>query len=196
MQWSDFNCPYSYIGFNRLTQAVDELNLECEWDMMAFELPLNCNFSASQIREIKGIAESEGISISRFNDFDSSRDAHRLVKFVQNNYPEALLELVFKIYAANFSNRDISKHEVLIGISKECGLDENIIKDFLLTKSYKVEVEVDTEDAIFNGITSVPHYIIHTKNHQLIVPGAFEKEAFKTALKDLTSGEITGKTFI
>ncbi len=45
--WSDFNCPYSYIGLNRLSQAIDELNLECKWEMMAFELSLDVNFTKS-----------------------------------------------------------------------------------------------------------------------------------------------------
>lgn len=193
--WSDFNCPYSYIGLNRLSQAIDELDLECEWEMMAFELPLKSNFTAIQIAEIEKIAENEGLSIT-LDMLTSSRDAHRLVKFTQANCPEILLKLIFKIYESNFSNEDISSHEVLINISKECGLDESIVKDFLLTKTYKVEVELDTEEAVFNGITSVPHYIIHTTNHQLIIPGAFEKDNFKIALKDLISGEITKKSFL
>ena len=193
--WSDFNCPYSYIGLNRLSQAIDELNLECEWEMMAFELPLQHSFTASQIREIEEIAESEGLSI-HLSELTSSRDAHRLVKFTKNNYPESLLELIFKIYEANFSDKDISNHYILVKISKDCGLDENVIRNFLSTKTYKVEVEVDTEEAVFNGITSVPHYTIHTDNHQLIIPGAFEKEDFKIALEDLISGKITEKTFL
>ena len=193
--WSDFNCPYSYIGLNRLSQAIDELDLECEWEMVAFELPLKHNFTASQIEEMESIGEDEGLSIT-LNELTSSRDAHRLVKFTQNKYPEILLKLIFKIYESNFSNEDISSHEVLINISKECGMDENIVRDFLLSKTYKVEVEVDTEEAVFNGITSVPHYIIHATNHQLIIPGAFEKEDFKIALKDLVSGEITKKSFL
>lgn len=193
--WSDFNCPYSYIGLNRLSQAIDELNLECEWEMMAFELPLQHSFTASQIREIEEIAESEGLSI-HLNELTSSRDAHRLVKFTKENCPESLLELIFKIYEANFSYRDISNHDVLIDISKECGLNVNAVKNFLLTKKYKVEVEVDTEEAVFNAITSVPHYIVQSDAHQLIIPGAFEKEDFKIALEDLTSGEITEKSFL
>lgn len=193
--WSDFNCPYSYIGLSRLAQAIDELNLECEWKMMAFELPLQHSFTASQIREIEEIGKSEGLSI-HLNELTSSRDAHRLVKFTKDNCPKALLELIFRIYEANFSGKDISNHDILVKISRKCGLDKNVIRNFLLTKKYEVEVEVDTEEAVFNGITSVPHYTIHTADHQLIIPGAFEKEDFKIALKDLISGEIRKKSFL
>ena len=36
--WSDFNCPYSYIGYTRLRKAIDELRLNIEMEMKAFEL--------------------------------------------------------------------------------------------------------------------------------------------------------------
>ena len=36
--WSDFNCPYSYIGYTRLKKAMNELKLDIELDMKAFEL--------------------------------------------------------------------------------------------------------------------------------------------------------------
>ncbi len=129
-------------------------------------------------------------------EFKSSRNAHRLIKFTEDNCPEILLNLIFKIYEANFTGNDISNDEVLIDISKKCGLDDKTVREFLSGKTYGVEVEVDTEEAVFNGITAVPHYIIHTANHQLIIPGAFEKKDFKTALIDLTNGEITNKTCI
>ena len=58
------------------------------------------------------------------------------------------------------------------------------------------EVEMDIEDALFNGIYAIPHFIISIDNHNLIVPGAFEKDAFKVAIEDMMSGEIKNKTFI
>ena len=88
--------PYSYIGLNRLSQAINELNLDCEWEMMAFELSLDIKFTSAQVEEIKTIAESEGLDIN-INRFTSSRDAHRLVKFTQCNYPETVLKLIFRI---------------------------------------------------------------------------------------------------
>ena len=34
----DFNCPYSYIGLNRIKNACSELDLDVEWEMKPFEL--------------------------------------------------------------------------------------------------------------------------------------------------------------
>ena len=35
---SDFNCPYSYIGLNRMKNVCNELNLNVEWELKSFEL--------------------------------------------------------------------------------------------------------------------------------------------------------------
>ena len=192
MHWSDFNCPYSYIGLKRLNDAVDELNLNPEWEFKSFELPLNHQID----KNIREIAEKDNLIIGKVT-LNSSRNAHRLTRFVQNNNPELSQELIFKIYEANFSlNRDISDVDVLTGIADSVGLDENRVKEMLLGSSYDFEVELDTQDALFNGITSTPHYIFHVDGQQLIVPGAFEKHDFKTALEDLISGEIKYKSFL
>ena len=91
---------------------------------------------------------------------------------------------------------DISDIEVLTNIAASAGLNEKQIREMLLSNSYDFEVELDTQDALFNGINSIPHYILYVDGQQLIVPGAFEKEDFKIALKDLISGELKYKTFL
>ena len=193
MHWSDFNCPYSYIGLKRLSDAVDELDLNPQWELKAFELALKPSDNYDEIGEI---AKEDGLTI-KSPQLAPSRNAHRLAKFVQKNYHDLSQELIFKIYEANFTrNENIADIDVLANIAGSVGLKEDEARQMLLKNTYDFEVELDTEDAVFNGITSIPHYILHVDGQQLIVPGAFEKEDFKTALKDLISGEMKYKTFL
>lgn len=190
IHWSDFNCPYSYIGLRRLTDAVSELNLNVEWELKSFELPLTYRIDEN----VGEIALKDDLVINTIQ-LKSSRNAHRLAKFVQNNHYEHLQELIFKIYEANFArNENISDIDVLAGIASSVGLDS--INEVLSGNSYDFEVELDTQDALFNGITSIPHYILHIDGQQLIIPGAFERQDFKIALEDLISGEMKNKTFL
>ena len=215
--WSDFNCPYSYIGLNRLTQATEELDLEFEWEMKAFELEpmaadkpsqdmitrhamkydLDLNDAKTEIEEIEEIARQEGLEINYMNTrLTSSRNAHRLIKFIENKHPELLQETVFKIYEANFcKNEIIADVDVLSKILSPHGL-ENEVREMLLSDSYDIEVDIDEEDARFSGLYSVPHYLLNINGQQLIIPGAFEKEYFKIAIEDMLSGEMMDKTFI
>ena len=188
---SDFNCPYSYIGLNRIKNAVCELNLEVEWEMKSFELEPNAkNLPAverfaiknglsmkdaeREIAEIEKIAQDDDLTINYKNLFiNSSKDAHRLAKYVQNNHPKIAQELIFKIFESNFiENENISNHDILLKIA------------------------TDIDEALSNGITTVPYYFIEYKDERLIIPGVFEKEPFKIAFEDLTSGKMKNKTYI
>ena len=187
---NDFNCPYSYIGLNRVKNAVCELNLDVEWEMKSFELEPNArNFSAAdrfafknglscedakkEIDEMEKIAQNDGLQINYQNlIINSSKDAHRMAKYVQNNYPE------------------------LISIAASCGLDEDEMGQMLKGGSLKIEVELDMDEAISNGITTTPYYFIEHNDERLLIPGVFEKESFKIAFEDLINGEMNRKTFI
>lgn len=211
---SDFNCPYSYIGLNRITNACSELNLDVEWEMVSFELEpdiesmstidrfaikngLSIKDARREIENIEKIAEDEGLNISYDMILRSSKDAHRLVKYVQNKNHPASQELIFKIFESNLvKNENIADHEILIGIAVSCGLDGDEIRELLKSDLLKIEVDLDMDEAISNGITTIPYYFIENNGERLIVPGVFEKESFKIAFKDLLSGEMKDRTFI
>ena len=51
------------------------------------------------------------------------------------------------------------------------------------------------DEAISNGITSTPCFILNKKEEKLIIPGAFSAEEFEIALKDFAEGNIKSKTY-
>lgn len=216
--WSDFNCPNSYIGLNRLRQAIEELNLEAEWEMKPFELyptaydvPTNSMATEYVLKygvnpedafkimdETEKIALEDGLNINyRDLRLTCTRKAHRLIKYCQNKHPKISIDLIFKIFEANFIyNEIIADIDVLVKLSSDLGLDENEIRNFLESDSYDFEVQIDEEDAIVMGIEAIPFYMLNHREEQLTVPGAFEKDDFKIAIKDMISGELESKTFI
>ncbi len=211
---SDFNCPYSYIGLKRITDACAELDLDVEWEMVSFELEpeidsmstvdrfaikngLSLKDAEREIENIEEIARNEGLIINYDMVLRSSKDAHRLVKYVQNKHYPVSQELIFKIFESNLAkNENIADHETLIGIAASCGLDENEIAELLKSESLEIEVDLDMDEAISNGITTIPYYFVENNDERLIIPGVFEKESFKIAFEDLLSGEMKDKTFI
>lgn len=212
---SDFNCPYSYIGLKRITDAINELDLDVEWDMKSFELEpnadnfksvyrfaikngLSVNDAEKEIEKIEKIAQNDSLNMNYKNlTINSSKDAHRLVKYVQDKYPKQSQEIVFKIFESNFiKNENISNLDVLVKIATSCGLDDEEIYQFLKSSSLDIEVDLDMDEAISNGITTIPYYFIEHNDERLIVPGVFEKESFKITFKDLLSGDMKNKTFI
>ena len=216
--WSDFNCPNSYIGLVRLKEAIDELDLDVEWEMKPFELyptlfdePINSittqniikygitpEDAKARIEETEEIALKDGLRIN-YKDIKltSSRNAHRLVRYVQKNHPDISQDLILKIFEANFmDNRIIADINTLVEIASGLGLDENEIGNILESDSYDFEVKVEEEEAITMGVDAIPLYFLNISEEQLIVPGAFEKEDFKIAIVDMINGEIESKSYL
>lgn len=216
IHWGDFNCPYSYIGLNRMNNALNEFDLDVEWQMKSFELEpkitgekiittaemysekygITLEDAKLRIDEIEKIARKDGLEI-KYRQITSSKDAHRLVKYAQNRHPQIAQKLIEEIFKSNFEkNEVISSHDVLIKIAASVGLDEDKVKEMLLSNSYEIEVDLDLEDALLNGITFIPCYALYCKDERLIIPGVFEKEDLEIAIEDLLSGDIKNKTFL
>ena len=214
----DFNCPYSYIGLERLRNAVENQNIDAEWEMKPFELEteagkrptvstterymekygLSEKEAQEKIEEIEKTASDDGLEIN-FKDtlLTSSKDALRLCKFTQNVHPEITLNLVEKIFYSNLvKNENIADVNVLTDIAVSCGLEEFEAKKILENNYYNIEAFLDKEEALSHGITATPCFILNHKGERLIIPGVFSTEEFETALKDIISGEIKDKSFV
>lgn len=214
----DFNCPYSYIGLERIKKATERLNLDIEWEMRSFELEpsagkrqtisttdryvekyeLSPEDASKKIAEIERIALDDGLKIN-YKDMllTSSKDALRLTKFAQNMHPEITLNLVEEIFHANLvENENIADIKVLTKIAISCGLEEYEAKKILENNYYNIEIYLDKEEALTNGITATPCFIVYRNEERLIIPGVFSAEEFEIALKDLSNGDLAGKTFV
>lgn len=212
----DFNCPYSYIGLKRLKKAIENQKLEVEWELKSFELePLVGKASISSveryaekynitkeesenmIEEIEKIALEDGLKIN-FKDMTlrSSKDAHRIAKFVQSKYPELTLNLVEKIFYSNFiENKNIADNKLLSELAISCGIEESEVKKILDNNYYNIEVELDKEEALSHSITATPCFILTKKEEKLIIPGTFSIEEFESAVKDFDEGNIRSKSY-
>ena len=179
----DFNCPYSYIGLERLKKTIENLDLDVEWDMKPFELEteagkrptistaeryaekheMSLDDASAKIAEIEQIALEDGLKIN-YKDMllTSSKDALRLCKFAQNVHPEIALDLVEKIFYSNLvDNENIADIKVLTRIAISCGIEESEAKKILENNYYNIEIYLDKEEALTHGITATPCFILN-----------------------------------
>ena len=214
----DFNCPYSYIGLERLKKCCKKVGIDAELEIKAFELEpsarkrpamstterycekygLSTEDASRKIREIEETALEEGLKIN-YKDMllTSSKDALRLSKFCQNVHPEITLKLVEEIFYANMvKNENIADIKILSEIAISCGLKESEANKILENNYYNIEAYLDAEEAVSYGITATPCFILNHNGERLIIPGVFSTEEFENALKDMQSGEIEKKTFV
>lgn len=214
----DFNCPYSYIGLERIKNAAEKLDIDVEWEMKSFELEptagkrpkmsttekyaekneMSMEEASEKISEIEQIALDDDLKINyRDMPLTSSKDALRLSKFCQEMHSEITLRLVESIfYSRMVENENIRDIKVLSRIALSCGLEERETKRILENNYYNIEAYLDQEEAISYGITATPCFILNHKGQRLIIPGVFSSKEFEIALKDMVEGKMESKTFI
>lgn len=203
--WSDFACPYCYIGEERLQKAINELGIDDEVtiDFRAFELDptapkevttttperfamkygLSVDGAKKQIEQISNLGRELGIDFNYMTTrYSNTRDAHRLMKLAEEKYDRATVgRLNEALFAAYFTeNLVLSDHKVLIDKAVSVGMDKDEVKQVLDSDKYDDEVRFDEREAAMRGIRGVPYFLF---NGAFAVPGAMSVDAFKTALE-------------
>lgn len=207
--WSDFACPYCYIGNTRLKRAIKDLNIEdeVEFDIHAFELDQNApkdvetttverfavkyglslEDAEKEVDNISKLGVEDGIDFKYASTlYTNTRDAHKLMKLAQSKNDSELIErLSTSLFDAYFTkNLKLSDREVLVTIGCAVGLKKEEIEEVLDNTLFNKEVERDEEIALTNGIHAVPFYLLDGKYS---VPGALSYNDFKTVLSQIIS---------
>lgn len=154
--------------------------------------------AAEKLEEIDDIGREEGLDFDYSNArITSSKDAHRLLKLAMSKNDTLMVEdIIEKLFDAFLcKNQTLADEDLLIEIGTSSGLGKDEVIAMLKSDSYKIEVEIDKEDAKLNRVYAVPCYFVEKGDEMLVIPGVLSSEEFENALKDLKSGEIESKTF-
>ena len=202
--WSDYACPYCYIGEARLKKAVAPLTAteDIEIEMKAFQLDpaagehatgdtqtrfahkygLSMEHAARSIERISEMGRAEGLDFKYATTlFTNTMDAHRLTKLAQSKRDHELagrvIERLFKAYFTD--NKELAGKSLLQGIGEECGLESSEVRELLNSDKYRDEVLLDEREAARHGIHAVPFFIIG----KYAVSGAQNVEGMRSAIE-------------
>ena len=203
--WSDYACPFCYIGEAILKKAFENLHTDekLELIMKSFELDptasrevlsstperfakkygMTTAQASARIEAISEMGRSAGLDFRYASTrYTSTLDAHRLTKLAQHKYGNETAEKLSGIlYDAYFTrNLELANHEVLIEAGKTAGLDETEIRAVLDGNDYVDEVRQDEKEAYSQGIHSVPFFVVEGKYH---ISGAQSLEAMTDTLR-------------
>ena len=207
--WSDYACPFCYIGEKRLEKALSQIDSEFKIEFKSFELDptasekvtsstverfakkygMSIDDAAQRIEQISMMGRREGIDFKYISTrYTNTFDSLRLTKFAQEKGHEEIIEKLFDAYFTK--NLELADHEVLKKIAAECGLDENEVAEVLNSDKYAEEVRRDEYEAAVNGIHGVPYFVIADK---YALSGAQPADVIKQAIEDAVAEEIDEK---
>jgi predicted DsbA family dithiol-disulfide isomerase len=200
--WSDFGCPFCYIGKRRFEEALEHFAHKNEVELVfrSFELDphaerdfdydvhdmLSAKYGMSRERAI-AMNENVGLQAQEVGltfNFDTlvltnTFDAHRLAHFAaEQGKTNAMADRLFRAYFTN--SEHLGDHSALTDMAAEIGLDRNEAARILASGEYAAEVRADEEEAAKLGIRGVPFFVIDRK---YAVSGAQASETFLGALQ-------------
>ncbi|MDX5476285.1 MAG: DsbA family oxidoreductase [Bacillaceae bacterium] len=206
--WSDYACPFCYIGKRRLEEALSNFEQKSKVEVVykSFELDPNSPVEINQsIYEI--LAGKYGITVDRAKqmsegvieqahtvglkfDFDSliptnTFNAHRLAKLAEIKGKDK--ELVEKLLEAYFvQGKHIGKESELVQLAESVGLEKAEVLELLNSTKFEEEVRKDQFEAKTIGVQGVPFFVI---NNKYAISGAQPKEVFINSLNKVWEEE-------
>lgn len=206
--WSDFVCPFCYIGKTILDDALKELpeqeNVEVHY--RSYQLDPDATYDPEKsftetFSELKQIpveqvkqmnaqiaarAKEVGLNYN-FADmkYSNTFDSHRLLQYAKTEGKEE--ELTERLFYAYFTeSRLLSDHDTLLELAEEVGLDRDKVKQVLSSDQFKEEVLSDIGLAYQIGVRGVPYFVF---NNKYAVSGAQPKEVFVEVLQKVLAEE-------
>ena len=196
--FSDFVCPFCYIGFEVMRRLKPEFDLDLQWrgfqihpdwppEGISAEDALagsSANRRATWNR-IESMANEIGLSIKPPAVFTSSLIALEAAEFAgELNRGEAVEERIYRAYFQE--GRNIGERTVVLDLCAEAGLDRNALEAALDSGRYVIKLKNNGLLANQRGVSGVPTFFIG--EFQMV--GAQSESAMRHLLKRATERGI------
>lgn len=183
--WSDFMCPFCYIGKRRLESTLEQFEYRDEVDISyrSFQLQSNAQKNTGltihqvlsaklgvpyeQAKAMNDQVAQKAKQVGLDYHFDkmiptNTYDAHRLAYYAKDK--GKMKEYIERVLKAYFTDSlDIGDHATLARLASEVGLDGNEALDILSTEKYSEAIALDQTEDVAKGIRGVPFFIINDK---------------------------------
>ncbi|TWD89173.1 putative DsbA family dithiol-disulfide isomerase [Neobacillus bataviensis] len=213
--WSDYVCPFCYIGKRRLELALEQFphKEQVEVEFKAFELDPNSptyngesihevlankyRMSVEQAKQANQNVGNQAATVGLTYNFDGMKptntfDAHRLAKFAKTKGKAAVVsENLLQAYFTEAKH--IGDFDALADIAEASGLNRQEVLNVLHDKTaFANEVRADEAIAQQYQIGGVPYFIINSK---YAISGAQPLETFMGALHKVWEEEAPKPMF-
>ncbi|UCD01826.1 MAG: DsbA family oxidoreductase, partial [Promethearchaeota archaeon] len=191
--YSDYICPFCYIGFHRIKKLKKQFNLDVEWrpfelhpeipkeGIVVEKLPFSNEYLEMIIANVKQLAEEAGITFEFSGKLPNSRLALIISEFAKEKGKfSEFHELIFEKYWKE--GKDIGDLSILLEFASSIGLDKNEILAYIKSEEPVNKLKNFTSELGRYGINGVPTFIIGDR----IVVGAQPYEVFEKVINQVS----------
>lgn len=187
--YSDYICPFCYIGYHRMEQLKQEYELEVEWKPFEIhpetpkkgskveELPFPPGYIEMAFTNVKRLAEEDGLKLKFSDKLPNSQLALYISEFARKKGKfEKFHKLVLEAYW--LEGKDIGDKEVVLNLAESIGLNKVEIQNYLDTDEPSKRVNESLLELRKYRINGVPSFIIEGE----IIIGVQPYKVFKTVI--------------
>ena len=202
--WSDFVCPFCFIGQSHLNKALENFNHceEVEIEYKSFLLMPDVEYVPGQdyvqaFSKMKGIpmeqaktmfkrvtdmAYTSGVDINYdVAKLTSTFDAHRVFQYAKEQGRGN--EFFNRLYVAHLSEGEVlSDPETIVRLAEEVGLDGTEVGRIMESRKYTEQLTQDIAESHSIGVQGVPFYVFEGK---YTMSGAQPVDVFKQVLEKI-----------
>src|SRR5438067_1914151 len=168
--YSDYVCPWCYIGHLRIERLRREFPVDVRW--RPFELHPETPRSGAQLEgrlgseararayrdNIGALAADAGVSMSMPPLIANSHLALEAAEFArETDVFEPFHDAVFRTYFEH--GRNIGEADVLCEVARGCGADDQALRQALADERYAVTIDELTDEARRDEIVSTPTFV-------------------------------------
>ncbi|MBD8523150.1 DsbA family oxidoreductase [Lysinibacillus fusiformis] len=206
--WSDYVCPFCYIGKKQLEQAIEDTGFGGQVELVYRSYQLDPNTPVdSNITVYESLAKKYGMTLEKAKEMtlgvtarakevglnydfsnlmeENTLKAHRLVKWAeQQGDVTALVEAL--LHSHFIEGKRIGQEDVLLDIAEQVGLQRAEVAKILAVDEFKNEVEADIQEGLQLGVRGVPFFVL---NRKYGISGAQPQEVFEDTIRKVAEEE-------
>ena len=195
--YSDYICPFCYIGFHRIEKLKLKYNLEIEWEpfelhpetpeegfkMEGISIPRD--YLEMVITNVRMLAEEDGLDIKFTGTLPNSQLALYISEFARkkgkfDEFHKLVLDSYWK------EGKDIGNQDILLSIAESIGFDGSEILEYIKSGEPFEMLKDSLKELRKYGINGVPTFIIGDR----IVVGAQPYEVFEKVIINALESDL------
>lgn len=192
--FSDYICPFCYVGHHRLMRLSDTYNLRINWCFIEIHPEISAegepvaslDYPSEQweqlMQGLQTVAREEGIAMAEHTFTTNSKDALLLAEATKQQGREKFYNLHENLFSAFFvDNKNIGDRHILRELASKSGIDESVIESAWKDDKHQQRIIANYEEARRHEVQAVPSFIFGERK----LTGVVTEETFRSAAEEL-----------
>jgi len=200
--FSDYICPFCYVGYHRLMRLSDQYSLKINWRFIEIhpetsaegEPVASLEYPSEQwnqlMQNLEAVAKEEGIAMAEHTFTTNSKDALLLSEAAKEQGREKFYNLHEKLFTAFFvDSRNIGDRNILRELADNSGIENAAAELAWQDEKYQQRILSNYHTARQHQIQAVPTFIFGERKLTGVVTEAVMRSA-ATEMLDIAAGNF------